>query len=277
VPLWLRAAFVAPPGRAFVGADYDQLELRGSAALAGDPELIKRCMAAVESRKLEPDYDPHSFVAGFSFAAAYTGLALADPAHHADPKCRCETCKRKALRNLVKRVIYGLNYGAGEQTVLEAIYSTGDYVGPPITIEMVAHVKRTYFKLFPEVPKWRDAIYRDARQSGELRSPLHGRRRIFPLDDVPLTEVYNFPIQSLAADIMNEQSLLFVSRLPAVDPTAFVFAQVHDALYIECAEDCGDAVSRLLEDTLTVEHVLRDGAPAMRFTVHAKVSKDWRS
>lgn len=276
-PGWLRKVVAAATGRVFVGADFDQLELRIMAGLSGDPEMIRRCMAADDKRKLEPDFDIHSFVGGHAFRELYTGLLLKDPAHApTDARCPCQTCKRKALRDLVKRVVYGLAYLSGDQTIVEAIYSTGAYNGPPVTLEMVAHIRKTIFRAFPKLAEWRTDTIDRAKEAGEIRSALYYRRRIFPLDEVAATEVVNFPIQSSAADIVNERTVLLRERLAAVDPSAFLFAQVHDALYVECAEDRGPAIAQLLTDTLTCEKVLKPGAPAMRFTAAGVVSKNWK-
>lgn len=110
-PGWMRKMIVAPKGRRIVGADYDQLELRIVAALANDPVLIKMCLNADDKRKLEPEFDPHSFVAQLAFGATYTSLNLKDPNHNPakDARCKCETCTRKSYRDICKRVIYGLN------------------------------------------------------------------------------------------------------------------------------------------------------------------------
>lgn len=280
-PKWLRALIVAPAGRKIVGADYDQLELRNMALLTGDPELIRRCSTADDQRKLEPEHDPHSFVAAMAFGARFESLSLADPAHKKDPKCKCQTCARRALRDLTKRVVYGLNYGAGEAKVLESIYD-GGYEGPPITIEMIALVKRTVFTAFAQVSPWRDDQVLEANRTGELRSPLLGRRRIFPLatapvqvrETVPTPEIYNYPIQSMGADIINTQMASMLMRLHAVDPSAFCIAQVHDAIYVETSEDRADAVAKLLTETLTVEHEL-DGAH-MLFTASGSVADSWK-
>jgi uracil-DNA glycosylase family 4 len=281
IPIWLRHIFEAGPGRVLVGADGDQIELRVIGALSGDPELIRRCMTADEKKKLEPDHDPHSFVAGIAFGSQYTRLLLIDPTH--DKKlaevgeCKCQTCRRKALRDLEKRVIYGGNYGGGPKKIHEVILqSLGvDYRGPPITVEMVAHIQRTIDKVFPGVSRYRERVYAEAREKREIRSPFHNRRRIFPLGDVSFTEAVNFPIQSAAADMVNDATVNIYYELASVDPTARFVAQVHDAIYVEAAEDKGEAVGKLLEKHMTCEHVLQPGAPAMQFTASAKVGRKW--
>lgn len=273
-PGWLKYCVVAPPGRKLVGADYDQLELRGIAWLSQDEGLIDKCLNAIDSRKLEPEHDPHSFVAQLAFGTGYTKLLLKDPKHDADNhRCKCQKCQRKSLRDIVKRVIYGMNYGAGDATVLAAIYD-GGYEGPIITLDMIAAVRRAVFRAFPKLLKWRERQVQLAEATGELRSPLYDRRRIFPLGEVPVTECYNFPIQSLGADIMNAQLIVLAERLPQVDPSAFIIAQIHDAIYIEAAEDKAEAVAKLLQETLTVE-LERDGI-VMPFTAASAISDNWK-
>lgn len=276
-PLWLRSYVKAPPGRKIVGADYAQLELRGIAAISGDENLISRCMNADESRKLEPEFDPHSYGASIAFDEAYTRLLLDDPAHDkANEKCHCETCKRKALRDLFKRVIYGLNYGATAPRIWGAIYE-GGYNGPPITLLMVERVMKAVFRAFPKIPLWRMSAVEAANRDNEIRSPILGRRRVFPLGEIPDTEVYNFPIQSMGADIMNPATIDLYEYLPDIDPTAMIIAQVHDALYVECAENCAQGVADLLEEVMTQEHVLVKGAAPMLFPATAVISDTWKN
>ncbi len=284
VPIWLREAFEAPEGRCIVSADGDQIELRMIGWLSGDPELIRRTLTADKKRKLEPEHDPHSFIASIAFSQ-YTKLSLNDPTHGTSAsgqqikKCLCETCKRNALRDLVKRVIYGLNYGAGAHTVLEAIYN-GGYEGPPITISMVELVKVTVFKAYAGIPAYRDNLVKQARIDGAIYSPLMKRRRIFPLTgfpgiEIPVTEVYNYPIQSGAADVINEAFIDFDDQLRGIDPTARIIAQVHDAIYAECNEDKGEAVKKLLVECMTMTKTLN--GITMNFSASGKVGKTMKS
>jgi hypothetical protein len=177
-------------------------------------------------------------------------------------------------------VIYGLNYGAGDQMVLESIYSKG-YDGPPITLDIIAHLRRVIFREFSGIPVWQREQTKLARATGELRSPLWGRRRIFPLAltdlgmGVPETEIKNYPIQSLGADLMNEALIAFAARLPDADPSALIIAQVHDAIYAEVDEARADAVAALLGECMTSERVSPDGV-TMRFTAGAHHGRTWR-
>lgn len=257
----LRSMIVAPPGRRIVGADYAALELRIMADLCGDPNLIRRCIEAVEEKKLEPDHDPHAYMAWKTFGAAYLDG---------------DKYRKKALRDVVKRVVYGLNYGAGAATVLEAIYN-GGYEGPQITLRMIEAIIATLFREYPGILAWRTQAEKLANQTREVRSALYGSRRIFPLGDVDTTVAYNHPIQASGANIVNYRfaELDTPERIYAVDPTALPLAQVHDAIYYEVDEDRADAVCKVVTETLTCELSLSGSATPMIYAATAEHAATW--
>ena len=263
-PKTMRVAVIAPPGRKIVGADYSQLEMRLLAALCGDAELIRRCAEADEGDKLNPERDPHAYVASLTFGRTYT-----EAYRTGDYK----TCDQ--LRTVAKRVVYGLNYGAGAATVLEAIMDSG-YDGPPLSIRIIEAVTETYFGAFAGVPTWRRNALREAAADWAVRSPIIGRHRIFPLGQIDATVVYNYPIQSGAADIMSMRLRVLNRDLDQADPSAFLIAQVHDAIYVECAEERAVDVARCIEESLTVELSLIPDAPSMPFVATAAISDNWK-
>lgn len=273
-PKWMRTIFVAPPGRKIVGADQAQLEMRIMGSLSGDENLITRCATANEDDKLNPDCDPHSYVASLVFGETYLRLERFDKNHYkpkpGEPKCKCEKCRRSTLRDIVKRVVYGLNYGAGAATVLEAIYD-GGYDGPPLDIAFIERVVGVYFKAFPGVPKWREKQLRTALDTREIKTPMLGRHRIFPLGDVEPPVAYNYPIQGGGADIMGEGCKRLVKVLWKVDPSALVLAQIHDALYVECDEQKAEAVAKCVEQAMSFDYAFVDGAPLMPYVATASI------
>ena len=66
-------------------------------------------------------------------------------------------------------------------------------------------------------------------------------------------------------------------RLRLLDPTADIIAQVHDAIYIECAEDKAEAVAALLEECMSFEMSLSPGAPPMPYVMKAKIGDHWQA
>lgn len=264
-PVWLRRAIEAPEGWVIVGADYSQLELRIMAALCGDPNLIERCKNADEGRKLEPEWDPHSFVASHFFGESFTGLALDDP----DTKAA-----RKALREVIKSCIYGMNYGAGAAKVLEAIYKKG-YQGMPLNRQLVQQAINKIFELFPGVKRWREETLEWSTTHGQVRSGLLNRWRYFPWNDVQATVAWNYPIQSTGADIINLRLIELAQRRERQHPDVQLMAQVHDALYTLAPEDEAEDVAKLITDAMSVELRLHEDAPLMPFNATAKIGRTW--
>jgi len=259
-PAVMRTIVKPPQGFVLIGADYSQLELRIIAALAGDPTLIRLCMEADESDKTNPAKDPHSYVASLAFGKVF---------HDSDPK------GRKALRDGTKSVVYGMNYGAGARKILATIMGNEDYKGPPLTVDMVERIMHAYFSGFPRVKDYRDNALERASAKRAVFSPLLGRRRPFPLGDVDATIAMNFPIQSCAADLMNESLDVLYKALPDADPDAVILAQVHDAVYVECREEHAAAVAALVEKSLTRTLRLVPDAPEMLFVASAKIGTSW--
>ena len=272
---WLKAMIACSPGRKIVGADFDQIELRVLGLLCGDAMLINKCMGADDKRKLEPEHDPHSFIASHVFKQ-YTKLLLKDPAHNpaTDVKCKCQTCHRKNLRDLCKRVIYGLNYGAGEGVVLASIYK-GGYYGPPISVADIRVIKEVIYKIFPDILTWREKMIRLAAETRELRDVFTGRRREYALGEIPSTEIANFPIQAGAAAIVNERGTLFYQQHKLLDPSSLYLAQIHDAIYYEVDAERADVFAREMGKTLTCQKSVNGSAP-MTFSASGVVANNLR-
>jgi DNA polymerase I-like protein with 3'-5' exonuclease and polymerase domains len=92
---------------------------------------------------------------------------------------------------------------------------------------------------------------------------------------VDATIAMNFPIQSCAADIMNDSLDVLYRALPSVDPDAVIIAQVHDAVYVEAREEHAAAVAKVIEESLTRTLSLVANAPEMLFVASAKIGTSW--
>jgi len=261
-PMDMRDVVFVPTGRKLIGADLSQAELRVIAALSGDEAMIAKCMNAREDAKLDPQWDPHSYVASFAFPNYVQLFAQGEKA----------VCK--ALREVAKTVIYAMNYGAGAETIWRGIYDKG-YSGPPISVEMVRRVMEAYFRAFPRVREYVERTLGEALRSGYVRDALIGRLRVFPLGDVDSTIAKNFGIQATVASMMDMSLVELATNLPHVDPTAMILAQVHDAVYLEVDEDRADDCAKLLSDAMSQSLQLVEGAPFMDFPATAKIGDRW--
>lgn len=259
IPEWLRAIVKAPPGWVVIGADESQLELRNMAALSGDANLTRRCIEADENQKANPDKDPHAFVASVVFGEAFS---------------ETDEAGRAVLRGICKHVIYGMNYGAGPDKVRETIYKKG-YKGPRLEVQQIKRIIEIIFEVFPGVPIWRDKTLAWSEREQQVRSPLLGRWRYFPLGKVEATVAWNYPIQSLAADLLNIMIVALKQELVRRHLRHRFMAQVHDALYLLAPEEHAQAVADVMAEKLSARIQLVEDAPEMIYVATPHIHQNW--
>ncbi|MFP6625715.1 MAG: DNA polymerase I [Deltaproteobacteria bacterium] len=211
----IRRAFVAPAGKVLVSADYNQIELRVLAHLAGDEALVA---AFAEGR------DIHAATAEELFAG-----------QGGDPAAR---------RREAKVVNYGLIYGMGSTRLARELGISRS--------QAAAYIER-YFERYAGVRSFYQRMLEQARENGYV-STLAGRRRYLAdinsehggLRQVAERVATNTPIQGTAADIIKKAMIDLVPRLRAEGLAAAMVLQIHDELLIECPQDESDQVVRLL-------------------------------
>jgi len=237
----LRTQVVAPRGRIFVGADFSQLEARIIALLSGDPFLCSifqnyRDIHSEFARIVWPNFD------------------------------QLPPDERKELRDQIKRPEYGAFYGGAIDTLWKAVVK--DY--PKVLIQDIALMVKVITEKMPGVTAWHEKLLRQVQIELETRSFLYGRRRAFPLGNAEATAVYNFGVQSAAADIMGFGLSQLVAALPQ---GADVILQIHDAVVVECDEGQADEVAAIVKTTLSQSHTV-DGV-TIEFPVDAKIGASW--
>lgn len=223
-----------------VEADEKQLELRIIAALANDKALIDT-FAAFDAGK---GPDPHTVNAINLFGV----------------KGR-EVTKRE--RTLAKNFVYNVNYG-GDANSIHPVLS----VDSPIELSVVERLIERWFIFHSPIKRWQDRIAHEARSKGYVEEPISGRRRHFWAPP-KVTEVYNFPVQTLAGWILNE-------AIKKVSPTLDwkyegILFQVHDALVLDGPDPL--RLYDILQKHMTVSLPL--GESKMLFPVDVKVGQRW--
>lgn len=207
-----RTAFVPSPGHVLLVADYNQIELRCIAHLAGDPGLI----GAFESGQ-----DIHNATASRVFGV--------------DPGAVTVDQRSKA-----KMVSYGLAYG------MEA-YGLGQRLGIPT--DEAAVILDAYFEAFPNVKQYMERTVVEARMRGYTET-LFGRRRPIPelsnsnfrIRQAGERQAMNAGIQGLAADIFKVALVRIDRALVDGGFTARLVLQVHDEVLVEVPDAERDAV-----------------------------------
>jgi len=207
-----------------LSADWSQIEWRLAMVMAGDPVGLELLTAGV---------DNHSAI-----AAEVLGKKIGP---NPDGTCDHVDCKEHVTsveRYQSKFIVYGLGYGRGADSVAKA---TG------MRIEDVHAFIGRFFTRFRRFAEWREENVRFVKQNYYLANPFKRRRWWYSW---AITEVYNFPQQSTAADMMYEALVMLKRELPK---GADLRLTVHDEVVLNVPKDLikltRDAVRRCMEAT----------------------------
>ena len=213
----IRKAFVAPPGRVLLAADYSQIELRLMAHLSGDEAM---------RRAFEDGQDIHDFTAHQIFDVPAGQKADANQ------------------RRIAKSVNFGLLYGMSDFGLAQRL-EIGRAEAKAMT--------QAYFARFPSVRAYIDRTLEEGRQNGYV-STLFKRRRYMPgltsgnymLRSAAEREATNAPLQGSAADLMKLAMVRLDRALEREGIDATMLLQIHDELIFEVPVERLQAAARLV-------------------------------
>jgi DNA polymerase-1 len=216
----IRTAFVAETGNRLISADYSQFELRLSAAMSHDEELIDL---------FNRDVDIH--------------LATAAQVYH-----RQTEDVTKQMRRTAKAVNFGILYGMSPH---------GLSIATGMTHEQAEHFIKEYMDFRKPLIAYLDELKERARKDGYVET-LFGRRR--PMPDIHSSNfairsaaeraAINMPIQGTEADLMKMAMVKAYDKLRQYFPKSSMLLQIHDSLIVESPEKDADEVAKLLKETL---------------------------
>ncbi|HYR50559.1 MAG TPA: DNA polymerase I [Candidatus Eisenbacteria bacterium] len=237
----IRRAFKAGrPDHVMVSADYSQIELRIAAHLSGDPKLLG------------------AFAAGQDIHTATAAAVFKIPIESVNPD----------QRRLAKVANFGSIYGQGEYGLSQQLGITGD-----VAREFLAQYWSTYSRL----KEYLDEVRRKAREEGFVVSAT-GRRRAIPdlrspnfqLRSAAERMAINFPMQSLAADIIKIAMVRLQREIEADQIEGRMLLQVHDELLFEVPRSEVDQFAEKVPRIMTSAYELETG-----IEVETKVGSNW--
>ena len=217
----VRKAFRAGEGRVLLVADYNQIELRVLAHIAGEEAMV-RAFAAGE--------DIHRSTAAAMFGAA-PELVTAE--------------QRRAAKMINFGIIYGIspfglanNLGIGQSEAKQFI--------------------EAYFERYPGVRRYMDETLAAAASEGKVET-LYGRVRWLPelksknyaVRENAKRMAINARIQGTAADLLKLAMIGVDRRLRAEHPDAALLLTVHDELVLEVPAGEAGAVGELVRAEMT--------------------------
>jgi DNA polymerase-1 len=216
----IREAFVAPPGRVLLSADYSQVELRVLAHLSGDPVLLEA---------FREGHDVHRRTAAEVFGVAPEAVTAEE-------------------RRVAKAVNFGVIYGQTDWGLSRQLR---------IPKHVAASTIERYFARHAGVQRFMEETLEEARRTGVVRTLL-GRKR--PVPDLSSNRrsvrlyaervVRNTPIQGTAADLMKLAMLEVQARLERERLDAPMILTVHDELVFEVRPEQVEEVSALVREVM---------------------------
>lgn len=202
----VRQAFIAPPGKKIVAADYSQIELRIMAHLSEDKGLVAA---------FNEGADVHKATAAEVFDV---------------PLDQVSSDQRRSAKAINFGLIYGMSaFGLAKQL------KVGRH-------EAQQYIER-YFERYPGVKHYMDDTRIQAASDGYVET-IFGRRLYLPdinakngmLRQAAERTAINAPMQGTAADIIKLAMITVDAWLNASSIDATMIMQVHDELVFEVAE-----------------------------------------
>jgi DNA polymerase-1 len=236
----IRAAFIAPPGKRLVAADYSQIELRIMAHLSRDERLL--------------DAFGHGQDVHRATAAEVFGVEPA--AVTAD--------QRRSAKAINFGLIYGMSaFGLARQLGIER-GAAQRYVN-------------LYFERYPGVKRYMDDIRAQAHEQGYVET-VFGRRLYLPEINSRNVQrrqyaertAINAPMQGTAADIIKLAMIAVDDWLLTDKVPAEIIMQVHDELVLEVEDAAVERVKEGLRERMSAAAEL-----AVRLEVDVRDGMNW--
>ena len=237
----IRQAFVAPPGRVLVAADYSQVELRILAHLCGGAGGFADAFAA--------GADVHSETAAGLFDVAPDQID-------------------RQQRTIAKAVNFGIVYGQSAFGLSQQLRIARG--------EAQTYIKR-FKKRFPEIEDYKRRTLEEATKNGFVTTLLGRRRPVPDLNSGNFNAraaaervAINTPVQGSAADLIKKAMLAVDARLRNEFPGQQMLLQVHDELLLEVDEGLAEAVGEMVRDEMITAIEL-----TVPLVVDLGVGKNW--
>ena len=236
----IRKMFIPKDGCVLVDADYSQIELRVLAHIAQDPVMQQAFVSGM---------DIHTVTASQVFGVSPEQVTALQRRH-------------------AKAVNFGIVYGISEFSLSEDIgvsrYEAKEYIN-------------NYLSNYCGVRDYMKQVVDDARAAGYTKT-MYGRRRYIPelsssnfnIRQGAERIALNTPIQGTAADLIKLAMIRVHKALSQHYPEAKLILQVHDELIVECPEEIGAEVAKLV--SLEMEQVANMCVPLI---AEAKWGKSW--
>ena len=236
----IRKLFVAEKDHLLVSADYSQIELRILAHYSSDPRL---------QEAFHSGEDIHAAV-----AAQVANVNLDQVTD--------------SMRKAAKTINFGIIYGQGAKKLAESL---------GITKAQAEQFIAEYFKTYPRVRSFKQAVIGSCRRNGYV-STILGRRRYIPAINDPdgpdrweaERMAVNTSVQGSAADVLKLAMLEIFSKIESKVLDARMLLQIHDELVFEVPELSADSAC------IAIKQLMENAVPlSVPLIVDTETGKSW--
>jgi DNA polymerase I-like protein with 3'-5' exonuclease and polymerase domains len=228
----IKHAIIAKPGYKLLAADYSQLEPRCFAAASCEEKLI-------ESFKNDEDF--------------YATFAI----HIYNLKCSNKEVKKiyPEIRSTVKQLCLAIAYGASEWKVSKILNCE---------IEEAREIVDKYWRSFPSLKRYVELQHGKVLKYHEVQNKTGRKRRFDGIQELKRSKNkeskwrlkslqnigVNFPIQSLAASIVNRAAITMTQEFKNQNLDAQIILQVHDEIVVMAKEEHLEKVFFIMKDKM---------------------------
>ncbi len=271
----MRELGIVPRGYKFVGADFEQIELRLYAVIADDQVVLEAFHKGLDVHTLNyatlrarnpSDMDEVMRI-------YHETVALKKRGDEGDKKAKNDV---KAWRTLAKRFVYLICYG-GETDRLFATMSTdrdkatGDLLFKGLTPQQVSIMYNNWHTVHPWTIQWQEREVAHAKQHGWVQAILDGRKRHFPGGLNKRNAAPNARIQGSAAAITNRAVKILgdLIRHREWGIMSGLNLQIHDYIgaYVPAAR--ADEAARMIQESMETTYM------GMPFPAVPVISESW--
>lgn len=271
----MRELGIVPRGYKFVGADFEQIELRLYAVIADDQVVLEAFHADLDVHTLNyatlrarnpSDTDEVMRIYHETMAHKKRG-------EEGDKKAKDAV---KAWRTLAKRFVYLICYG-GETDRLFATMSTdrdkatGDLLFKGLTPQQVSIMYNNWHTVHPWTIQWQEREVAHAKQHGWIQAILDARKRHFPGGLNKRNAAPNAKIQGSAAAITNRAVKILgdLIRHREWGIMSGLNLQIHDYIgaYVPAAR--ADEAARMIQESMETTYM------GMPFPAVPVISESW--
>ena len=148
-------------------------------------------------------------------------------------------------RRQAKATNFGAAYGSGPQGLVNYFAS----LGQTISYEEGEKFLKAWLQAYPKIAEWHKEC-RNRVDRGEAVRMVDGRRRFLHGEAAKHTTFANNTVQGSCASVVKLAMAVIYDRLPGIDKTARLIAQIHDEGVIECERDKAEKVLEMAKKVM---------------------------